>query len=629
MSNLNLPPQTLTEIFLECPDVPRGLCGLGVKLNSMSFSDLQRFIRLLEDRQELVRIHQPVDRYLEITEIADRYVKKGGPALLFENVLDSDIPLAIGLMGTRERMALALGVSSLDQLAVDLRALLKFNIRDGVGGLVAQLPKAQALLHLKPKRVRSAPVQEVVWTGNDIDLYRLPILHSWPQDGGPFITLPLVITRDPETGDDNLGMYRMQVMGKNVTGMHWQRHKTGAKHLQKAKKLGKKLEVAVALGGDPALIYAATAPLPPLPGLSEYVLTGYLRKQRQPIVRGITVDLDVPANAEIILEGYVDPEEAWVDEGPFGDHTGFYTPVDRYPLFHVTAVTMRHSPVYPATIVGRPPMEDAYLIEASERLFLPAAQMVLPEIRDYHLPPVGVAHNLVVVAIKKEYPGHAYKVAQGLLGLGQMMFAKVIVVVDEGVPVDRLDVLLELLSKICVPRDVLKSRGPMDVLDHSSRAWGYGGKLIVDATQTWPEEEVLCSVCEPDRASAYTDGFEILKSEISGPYWYIALRKNRPFEGMLLGRHLAQAPEAKQVRHVVICDEWTDVSDPMDIWWTVLNNIDPERDVEWMQGKLIWDATPKLKEEGFDRVWPDKIKMSKRVQDRVDALWHLYTPRIK
>ncbi|GBF07171.1 UbiD family decarboxylase [Deinococcus aerius] len=606
--------------------------------------DLQSFIRLLEERGELVRVSVPVDRELEITEIADRLVKGGGPAVLFENVKGSDFPLAIGLMGTRERTALALGVSDLDDLAKKVRHLIDLKGSGGLGGLLGNLGKLRDAMHLPPRRVRSAPVQEVVWREGEVDLSRLPILKCWPLDGGPFVTLPLVVTRDPETGERNMGMYRMQVMGKNVTGMHWQRHKTGTRHLEKARKLGRKLEVAVALGGDPALIYAATAPLPPIPGLDEFAVAGYLRGERYPITRGVTVDLDVPANAEFILEGYVDPAEDWAVEGPFGDHTGFYTLPDLYPRFHVTAVTMRRHPVYPATIVGRPPMEDAYLIEASERLFLPAAQTILPEIADYHMPPAGVAHNLVVVSIKKSYPGQAYKVANGLFGLGQMMFAKVIVVVDEGVRVNDFGaVWREVVARAVPGRDTLTTRGPTDVLDHSSRGWGYGGKLIIDATSKLPEEVGSAAssreeqgreeAMEPSfvpRVAAELPSFEgvIAQRQTADGYWHVALHKTQPGQAKALARAFAAHPAAAGIRHLLIADEQTDVGNIQDVWWTILNNIDPERDVHCLPtssgGLLAWDGARKLPGEGFVREWPPKIEMTPEVRRRVDARWHLY-----
>lgn len=604
----------------------------------MAFPDLRSFMRLLEQRGELLRVSVPVSRELEITEIADRFVKKGGPALLFEQVRGAQMPLVIGLFGSRERTALALGVRDLDDLAARVRALIDLKGGDGLSGLLSNLPKLGDAAHLPPRRVSRAPAQQVVWRGDEVDLSRIPVLQCWPLDGGPFFTLPLVITRDPVTGERNMGMYRMQVLDKRSTGMHWQRHKTGALHLEKARALGQRLEVAVALGGDPALTYAATAPLPPIPGLDEYALAGYLRGQCYPVARALTVNLDVPANAEMVLEGYVDPREDWVTEGPFGDHTGFYTLPELYPRFHVTAVTTRRCPIYPATIVGRPPMEDAYLIEASERLFLPAAQLILPEISDYHMPPAGVAHNLMVVSIRKTFPGQAYKVANGLLGLGQMMFAKVIVVVDEGVKVTDMNaVWREVAQKALPERDTLTTRGPIDVLDHSSRAWSYGGKLILDATRKFPEErgEALSSRPHPDipapeqpfvpaqhaqlpalpgiRAQAQREG-----------YWFVSLYPSSPEAVLDVARQLGQTPQASGIRHLLFVDDQTDVQDPADVWWTVLNNIDPERDVHLMAGRLIWDGTPKLPSHGFTRPWPQKIVMDSATKRRVDALWHVY-----
>ncbi|MBZ9753602.1 menaquinone biosynthesis decarboxylase [Deinococcus sp. HMF7604] len=605
----------------------------------MAFPDIQSFMRLLEDRGELLRVDTPVSADLEITELADRLVKKGGPALLFENVVGSEFPVVIGLMGTRERTALALGVADLDDLAAKVRALIDLGGSGGLGGLLSNLPKLRDAMNLPPRRVKTGPAQEVVWRGNEVDLSKLPILKCWPLDGGPFVTLPLVITKDPETGERNMGMYRMQVMGKNTTGMHWQRHKTGTRHLEKAKRLGQRLEVAVAIGGDPALIYAATAPLPPIPGLDEFALAGYLRGQRYPVMKGVTVDLDVPANAEFILEGYVDPQEPWVTEGPFGDHTGFYTLPDLYPQFHVTAVTMRRRPVYPATIVGRPPMEDAYLIEASERLFLPAAQLVLPEIVDYHMPPAGVAHNLVVVSINKSYPGQAYKVANGLFGLGQMMFAKVIVVVDGGVPVNDFGAVWREVTQKAVPgRDTLTTRGPTDVLDHSSRGWGYGGKLVIDATTKRPEEvgsavssrdEQAGDLAPEQFAPAVSANLPLFpgalaQTQTPDGYWTVALDKTQPGQAKELATTFTAHPAARGMRHLLIVDEQTNVHDIQDVWWTILNNIDPERDV-WVEGGLlVWDGARKLPEEGFVREWPPKIVMDEAVVRRVDALWHLY-----
>ena len=597
--------------------------------------DLQRFLTFLEERGELVRVKEPVSPVLEITALADRVVKAGGPALLFENVEGSELPLAIGVYGTRQRMAWALGLENLDELGARLRDLIDVKVGGGLVGLASNLPKLRELASLPPKRVRRAPVQEIVWRGDEVDLGKLPVLTCWPQDGGPFVTLPLVITKDPESGDVNIGMYRMQVMGKDVTGMHWQRHKTGARHLEAAKRLGQRLEVAVALGGDPALTYAATAPIPPIPGINEYSLTGYLRGRGVELIKGVTVDLEVPANAEIVLEGYVDPDEDWVTEGPFGDHTGFYTLEDLYPAFHVTAITMRRGAVYPATIVGRPPMEDAYLIEASERLFLVPAQLILPEIVDYHMPPAGIAHNLVNVVIKKGYPGQAYKVGNGLLGLGQMMFAKVILVTDADVPAnDHPGFWRAVLANAVPGRDHQIAKGPIDVLDHASRAWSYGSKLIVDGTVKHAEEVGAAANAaeawepgpERERAKLPAHAEVLDQHQPGGGFWFLTTRKERADQGRHIGEWAARHAAARGVRLIAVLDHETDPRDFEDAMWTMLNNIDPERDVQVIDGGHgagpVWviDATPKIAAEGFTRAWPDKITMGPEVTARMDAL---------
>jgi 4-hydroxy-3-polyprenylbenzoate decarboxylase len=594
------------------------------------YNDLHTFITDLERRGELVRIKEPVSHALEITEIADRLVKKGGPALLFENIPDKQFPLVIGLYGTRKRMALALGVEDLDDIGHRIRSLLDVKLGGGLIGLASNLPKLRELASLPPKRVKTGPVQEIIWRGDAVDLHKLPILKCWPQDGGPFVTLPLVISKDPENGDLNIGMYRMQVFDKNTTGMHWQRHKTGARHLEKAKKLGKRLEVAVALGGDPALTYAATAPIPPIPGINEFSMTGFLRGKSIELCKGVTVDLEVPANAEFVLEGYVDPHEDWRVEGPFGDHTGFYTLQDLYPAFHVTAITMRRNAIYPATIVGRPPMEDAYLIEASERIFLVPAQLILPEIKDYHMPPAGIAHNLVNVVIEKSYPGQAYKVANGLLGLGQMMFAKVLLVTDEKVkPQQHLEFWRTVLKNAVPGRDSQFAKGPIDVLDHSSRSWSYGSKLIVDGTIKHREEgEANAWQSNSERsAKDLPKHAEILdQHQVAGGFWFITTKKSRADQGRHLGEWAARQPQAKGVRLIAVLDHETNPRDFEDCIWTLLNNIDPERDVQIIQDTLtpeavfVMDGTPKLPEEGFSRDWPDKITMREDVKRKIDAL---------
>lgn len=593
------------------------------------YKNLQAYLADLERRGELVRVREPVSAELEITEIADRLVKREGPAVLFERVEGKDFPLAIGLYGTAPRTARALGVPHLDALAEKVAKLLDIN--PGKGGLKAVfslLPKLGELKGFFPRRVLRAPVQEVVLKGDAVDLSRLPVLKCWPLDGGPFITLPLVITKDPAAppggaGELNLGMYRMQVLDKQSTAMHWQLHKVGRRHFDTAKRLGKRLEVAVALGGDPILTYAATAPIPPIPGVNEFNLAGFLRGAPLELARGITVDLPVPAEAEFILEGYIDPAEDLVVEGPFGDHTGFYTLEDLYPRFHVTAITHRKNAVYPATIVGRPPMEDAYLIEASERLFLPAARLILPEIADYHMPPAGIAHNWVNVAIEKRYPGQAYKVAGGLLGLGQMMFAKVMVVLDKGQALKPgFPALLEALQHALPGRDTLVFRGPMDVLDHSSRAMGYGGKLIIDGTTKLEEEggEV------PFTPLAHRDlpALPGVRQAQWPGVWAATLEKTRAGQAKALAEKLLATPHSRGIRLLLLTDADTRL-EPDELLWAVLNNIDPERDSWVMEGAsgpvLVLDGTRKLAEEGFAREWPQKITMSPEVVRRVDERW--------
>lgn len=455
----------------------------------MAYKNLHEFLDDLDRAGELKRITREVDPRLEITEIADRVMKSpgGGPALLFERPRRSTIPLAINLFGSKRRMAMALGVNHVDEIGDRLSEMLKLQVPDSLMGKLAMLPMLKEMAGYPPRTGKSGACQEVVYQGADVDLGRLPVATCWPDDGGPFITMPLVITSDPDTGIRNVGMYRMQVLDQKTTAMHWQRHKTGARHFEQAKRKGERLEVAVALGGDPATVFSATAPLPP--AIDEFIFTGFLRREPMQLVKGVTVDLEVPAEADIVLEGYVDPAEDLVREGPFGDHTGFYSLADDYPAFHVTAVTMRRNPVYIHTIVGRPPMEDFYMGNATERIFLPLTKLIHPEVVDYHMPAEGIFHNLVFVSIDKEYPGHAYKVMNGLWGMGQMMLAKVIVIVDKDVNVqDPQEAWWVALNNIDPKRDVHFTPGPVDVLDHSSSSFTYGTKMGIDATTKWPEE---------------------------------------------------------------------------------------------------------------------------------------------
>lgn len=455
----------------------------------MPYKDLQHFIDECEKDGEVIRIKQEIDPHLEITEISQRVFKDGkGQILIFENVKGYDMPVVINIYGTKERMARALNVADLNDISERISELIKMDVPKGIMGKINLLPRLIDLAKFPPRIVKNGKCQDVVYTGEDIDLGKIPVPTCWPGDGGPFITLPQVITRDPVNKLRNVGMYRMQVFDSQTAGMHWQRHKSGADHFEKGKKEGiDKIPVAVAIGGDPAEIFSASAPLPP--GIDEYLFAGFLRNKPVELVKCKTIDLEVPADAEIILEGYVDPNEELAWEGPFGDHTGFYSLADWYPKFHLTAITTRKNPVYPTTIVGRPPMEDLWMGFATERIFLALTKIVLPEVVDYHMPAEGVFHNLIFVSIDKKYPGHAYKVMNSLWGMGLMMLAKVIVVVDKDVDVQNTsEAWWVTLGNIDPQRDILFTKGPVDVLDHSSAQFSFGSKMGIDATRKWPEE---------------------------------------------------------------------------------------------------------------------------------------------
>ena len=452
----------------------------------MAYRNLQEFVKRLEAEGELLRIREPVSAELEITEITDRVVKAGGPALLFEKVKGSELPVLTNAFGSLRRMCLALGVESLEELSQEISDFLQVEAPDSLFKKLKLVPKLSRLKNMFPRMVKKAPCQEIVLRGDEVDLTRLPILKCWPKDGGPFITLPVVITKHPETGVRNAGMYRLQVFDRKTTGMHWHTHKGGAQHYRVAERLGKRLPVAVAIGPDPAVTYAATAPLPE--DMDEFVFAGFLRGKPVELVRCLTVPLEVPAESQIVLEGYVEPGERRL-EGPFGDHTGYYSLPDYYPVFHVTCMTMRREAIYPATIVGRPPQEDCYMAKATERLFLPLIKKTLPEIVDMNLPIEGVFHNLAFVSIDKRYPGHARKIACALWGLGQMMFTKIIVIFDKEVNVQDLsECLWRLGNNVDPARDVFFVQGPVDALDDASPYPFYGSKMAIDATRKWPEE---------------------------------------------------------------------------------------------------------------------------------------------
>ncbi len=463
----------------------------------MPYKNSGSFINALDAMGELKRISAEADPYLEITEIADRIGKAGGPALLFERVKGSRFPLLINAFGSYRRMQAALHCSSFDEIASRLESLIKTRPPESLMEKVKILFTLKDIAGLIPKKVRHAPCQEFVFT-DGVMLDMLPILTCWPGDGGPFITLPIVITRDPETGIQNAGMYRMHKFDGRSTGMHWQYNKDGARHYEKYKKPGRRMDVAVALGGSPAVTYAATAPLPP--DIDEMMFAGWLEGEAVEIVKGKTVDLFVPAESDFVIEGYVDPGDERI-EGPFGDHTGFYSPADTYPVFHVTCITCRKNAVYPATIVGKPPMEDCYMAKATERIFLPFLKILVPEIADMELPLEGVFHNCALISIDKKHPGQAKKVISALWGLGQMASTKFIAVFDSDIDLrDYSTVVWKLLNNVDPRRDIMLSEGPLDALDHSAPFANFGGKMGIDATRKtreegmgrpWPEEIVM------------------------------------------------------------------------------------------------------------------------------------------
>jgi 4-hydroxy-3-polyprenylbenzoate decarboxylase len=480
----------------------------------MAYDDLRAWIAALEAAGELRRIRAEVDPVLEITEISDRISKRGGPALLFENPRGSAVPVLINSFGSERRMNLALEAESLDEVAGRICQYLDFKSPEGLFEKLKMLPKIAEIGAFFPRTVSRGACQEVI-EKDRFSLLDFPILQCWPEDGGRFITLPMVFSKNPETGKRNAGCYRLQVYDERTTGMHWQKHKQGAEHFRRLQQIrdrsgleqsrdrsgprslrpaggsgsggaADRMEVAVAIGSDPAVMFSAILPLPP--DLDEMLFAGFLRRRPVEMVRCQTVDLEVPANSEIVLEGYV-PLDEFRAEGPFGDHTGYYSLPDDYPVFHLTCVTQRERPIYAATIVGRPPMEDYWMGHAIERIFLPLVRMQLPEVVDMHMPAEGVFHNLMIVAIRKSYPGHARKVMSSIWGLGQAMLTKCVVVVDEDVNVhDLSEVAWKALNHIDPERDIQFTLGPVDSLDHASRLPDYGSKMGVDATRKWPGE---------------------------------------------------------------------------------------------------------------------------------------------
>jgi len=604
----------------------------------MSYANLHDFVKALENKHELIRIHAAVSSYLEITEITDRVSKgkEGGKALLFENVNGSAFPVLINAFGSAQRIALALGTDNLDHLGNRLQEILSperpKNMRDKFRLLLRGLRLSRFLTRVV--KMAHPPCQEIIRCGEEVDLAELPILHCWPDDGGPFITLPVVFTKSRISGKRNVGMYRMQVFDKNTTGMHWHTHKDGAHFFREYESQGRRMEVAVAIGTEPVITYAATAPLPP--GIDEMLLAGFIRRKAVKLVPAITVDIEVPAEAEIILEGYIDPQERR-QEGPFGDHTGYYSLPDLYPVFHVTALTHRKNALYSTTIVGRPPMEDCYLALATERIFLPLLRTLMPEIKDYWLPWEGVFHNIAVVAIDKQYPGQARKVIHGLWGSGQMSFCKAIVVVDANELRDKSENLLKnILGRIDPARDVFTAEGILDALDHSAPCALFGGKLGVDATRRIagepprPEQTLDCDTLDQGDIikkikamdECITD-IRLIFNDIHLPLVMLKIRKDNKKSGSFF-RDLLLAGKTPSHGIAVFFDEVIDLADDSLILWKVFNNVDPQRDMFIGERVIIIDTTIKSELDGHLRLWPDELINRPDIKQRVDARWEEY-----
>ncbi|MBW1975155.1 MAG: menaquinone biosynthesis decarboxylase [Deltaproteobacteria bacterium] len=606
-------------------------------MKKRAYRDLREFVHELELNGELLRITAPVSNNLEITEITDIVCKSpaGGVALLFENVTGYDFPVLTNAFGSYRRICMALGVDDLEELANRLRTFLELeppkSVKDGVR-IFKTIGKA---LQFFPRRFRgNPPCQNIVRKGNFVNLGLLPVLKCWPKDGGPFITLPVVITKSLDTGKRNAGMYRLQVYNNRTTGMHWHIHKDGSHYFQEYRRKGIKMPVAVAIGTDPATTYAATAPLPR--GIDEILFAGFIREKPVPMARCVTIDMEVPATAEFVLEGYVLPDEFRI-EGPFGDHTGYYSLEDKYPVFHITAMTYRRGAIYPATIVGRPPMEDCYLAKATERLFLPLIKMVFPEIVDYWLPWEGVFHNITVVFIDKLYPAQAHKVMCGMWSQGQMAFCKIIVVADADLPMLKADdqekaviIVRHLLNTLDFDSDLFFSEGILDVLDHSAPHPLYGSKLGIDATRRLSSEKkrnqktALLTPPPPEQVERVLHDIDGRITSIHVPDIdtlhkpiLINLHKDGTISMQKLVPILLEHPDLKFYSIFVVLDDGIDLKDYSLVFWKLFNNVDPKRDVTVRKGRIVIDATKKGPEDGHNRPWPEDIVMDPDVKERV------------
>lgn len=617
----------------------------------MAYKNQQAFIEALDNAGELIRIKTYVDPKFEIAEITDRFSKQpgGGKALLFENT-GYDFPVLMNAYGSEKRMCMALGVQRLEDITTEIEDLFKMLTapKEGMLDKLKLLPKLSNFASWMPK-VRSGrgECQEVVMSNPDIT--KLPVITCWPKDGGPFVTLPVIHTKDPNSGHRNVGMYRMQVFGEKLTGMHWHRHKVSAKHFQEYKKLGQKMPVAVALGGDPAYAYSATAPLPE--NVDEYMLAGFLRKKKVELVKCITQpSIEVPADADFIIEGYVDPNDELIWEGPFGDHTGYYSLPDWYPRFHITAITHKRNAVYPATIVGIPPQEDAWLGKATERIFLaPIKMTMVPEMIDMDMPVEGVFHNLVIAKINKEFPGQGQKVMNAMWGAGQMMFNKILVIQSQHpdknkdvVINDYLKLTQQIFDQMNPATDVFFSTGPMDVLDHSCSKMGFGGKMCIDGTIKHPEEiddryQWSSSFDKASVAQQLTERFPSIRAINADLTDHrigcliISVEKNQKYHIRQLHEQIASSGLVDAIKMILYVEHTVNPHNLTVSLWRFCNNLDPKRDYylyDIPKGNHRWaclglDGTIKTLEfDGFKRDWPNIIVANDETIKSVDEKWN-------
>lgn len=587
---------------------------------------LREFIDKLESAGELIRIKTAVDTRFEMCEITDRMSKSegGGKALLFENN-GTSYPVLMNMMGSDRRMAMALGVEELDDITRRIDNLVKdvMSPKASLWDKLKMLPLLSDVAKWFPKkRSGRGRCQEVVWRGDDAKLSRLPILTSWPHDGGAFITLPMVATVDPNTGIPNLGMYRMQIFDEHTTGMHWHKHKTGARHYEAYKRLGKRMPVSVVLGGDPAYIYSATAPMPD--NMDEMLLAGMLRERPVEMVKSLTNDIWVPADADFVIEGYVDTTEELAIEGDFGDHTGFYSLTDLYPRFHVEAITSRRDAIYPATIVGIPPMEDAYIAKATERIFLAPIRLALqPEVRDLYMPMAGTAHNIAIAAIEKRYDGQAAKVAQGLWGAGQMMFNKYMLIAPADTNIRSKHKLFRLLRDVDFKRDLIFSEGILDVLDHSAPAKGYGAKLAIDLTNVDLTSEIT-DLRIPDVMHP-AGGVGCFNSELMSAAGILILYAEREWRESVDVENYLEVNHAYSAKYAVLFDHNAASMSHTDLLWIAAANCDPQRDIRLFHNTLIIDARSKRPGYGNNPArFPNVVTSSLETINHVDGRWEEY-----